>query len=75
MEELTTIRVRLLCRGQYGCGQSSDIDYKILKRSLEGVLSGDENTEKNYLFGGFKCPKCGNNYAFRASKLKTMIIQ
>lgn len=75
MEELTTVRVRLNCLGQHGCGQSSDIDYKISKRLLESVLSGDEHTEKTYLFGDFKCPKCGNTYAFKASKLKTMIIQ
>lgn len=75
MKELTTIRVRLDCLGSYGCGQSSDIDYKISKRLLESVLSDDKYTEEAYLFGDFKCPKCGNTYAFKASKLKTMIIQ
>ena len=75
MDELTTIRVRLVCQGQYGCGQSSDIDHKISKRLLEGVLSGDKHTEEAYLFGNFRCPKCGKFYAFTASKLKTMIIQ
>ena len=71
---MTTIKIRLLCAGHYGCNQISDIDYNIDETSLKKVLSGDSFMEGAYIFGGIICPNCGSSYAFKPSRLKSMII-
>ena len=69
-----TIKIKLDCNGFDGCNQISEIDYNITDNSLQKILENDPYLEFGTLFC-VECPKCGKNYAFKPSKLKSMIIQ
>lgn len=69
---MKTIRIQLDCNGDCGCHQTSEFDYKINERSLKLLLEKDPHLEMSTFFG-VTCPKCGNSYAFKPSKLRSML--
>lgn len=61
--------------GLNGCKKEVDIpDYKIDEESLKRLLAGDPHQEMSTIFGGIRCPICGSCYAFKPSRLKSMIV-